>query len=303
MTHGKNATYPRLADEFGFVPADRLIAAVQAIVIVQRDYGDRTNRKHARLKYTIDDRGIEWFRGAVEAQAGFTLEPWRALPEWKIPSYHGWAQQGDGKWFYALDILTGRIADNGAVKLKTALREIVEQTGRNLVATPDQSLLIVDVDDAQRATIDAILKANGVRNDADTFARKALACPALPTCGLALAEAERFLPALLDEVRAAWRAAGLTDDGVPTIRLTGCPNSCARPATGEIGIVGMSLNTYIISVGGNAGATRLNAVYREKVRGEEIAGVLSELFSAYAADRKPGEAFGDFCHRAQPVLV
>lgn len=302
-THGKHATYPRLADELGFVPADRMIEAVTAIVIVQRDYGDRTNRKHARLKYTIDDRGLDWFRSAVEAQAGFTLEPWRPLPEWKLPSYHGWSEQGDGKWFYALDILSGRIGNRGPAKIKTALREIVEQTGRNLVATPEQSLLIVDVDDAQRATIDAILARNQVANDADAFARKALACPALPTCGLALAEAERFLPSLLENVRAEWHAAGLRDEDAPTIRLTGCPNGCARPSTGEIGIVGMSLNSYVVSVGGNAGATRLNSVYREKVSGAQIPVVLRELFDAYAADRRPGEAFGDFCHRAQPVLA
>ena len=302
MTHGKHATFPRLGDEFAFVPPEQLIATVQAIVIVQRDYGDRTNRKHARLKYTIADRGLDWFRAAVETQTGFPLGSWRPLPAWTTPSYSGWVEQGDGKWFYALDIMSGRIADRGDVKLKTALREIVAQTGRNLVATPDQSLLIVDVDDAQRATIDAILKANGVRNDADEFERKALACPALPTCGLALAEAERFLPRLLEMVREVWFAAGL-GDGVPTIRVTGCPNSCARPATAEIGIVGMSLDSYIISVGGNAGSTRLNTVYREKVRGEEIAGVLSELFRTYAADRRPGEAFGDFCHRAEPALV
>jgi len=302
-THGKHATYPRLADEFAFVPPERLIATVQAIVIVQRDYGDRTNRKHARLKYTIDDRGIDWFRSAVEAQAGFALGTWRELPPWTTPEFQGWVAQGDGKWFYALGIMSGRIADRGGVKLKTALREIVTQTGRNLVATPEQSLLIVDVEDAQRATIDAILQANGVVNDADAFERRALACPALPTCGLALAEAERFLPSLLDELREAWYDAGLDADGVPTIRMTGCPNGCARPSTGEIGIVGMSLDTYIISVGGSAGSTRLNTVYREKVKGAEIAAVLAELFRAYAADRRAGEAFGDFCLRAQPAPV
>jgi sulfite reductase (ferredoxin) len=272
------------------------------MVIVQRDHGDRTNRKHARLKYTIDDRGIEWFRGAVEEQTGFALEAWRPLPAWTVPDHHGWVAQGDGKWFYALEILSGRIADHGTVRLKSALRDIVAQTGRNVVATPNQSLLIIDVDARQRATIEAILAANGVRDDADEFARKALACPALPTCGLALAEAERFMPALLDSVRQAWQAAGLRD-GVPTIRMTGCPNSCARPSLGEIGIVGMSLNTYVISVGGNAGSTRLNTVHREKVKGEEIAGVLSELFTAYAAERRPNEDFGDYCHRAQPVLA
>ena len=186
--------------------------------------------------------------------------------------------------------------------MKTALRDIVAQTGRNLVATPNQSLLIVDVDAKQRATIEAILHANGIKNDADEFERKALACPALPTCGLALAEAERVLPDLLGAIRQAWQAAGLRE-GAPTIRMTGCPNSCARPSLGEIGIIGVSLDTYHIYVGGNAASTRLNTLYREKVRGEEIAGVLSELFRNYAADRRPGEAFGDFCLRAQPAFV
>ncbi len=302
MTHGKHATYPRLADEFAFVLPDQLLDVMRAILIVQRDNGDRTNRKHARLKYTIDDRGIEWFRGAVEAQAGFKLGTWRALPAWAVPDYQGWNAQGNGKHFFALDVLSGRIRDAGAARLKTALREIVKATGRNLVATPNQSLLIADVDAAQRAVIDTILQAHGIANDADEFERKALACPALPTCGLALAEAERFLPALLGSVRQAWQAAGLRD-GVPTIRMTGCPNSCARPSLGEIGIIGLSLDTYHIYVGGNASSTRLNTVYREKVKGEEIAAVLSELFRNYAADRRPGEAFGDFCHRAQPALV
>jgi sulfite reductase (ferredoxin) len=302
MTHGKHATYPRLADEFAFVTPEQLLDVMKAIVIVQRDHGDRTNRKHARLKYTIDDRGIAWFREAVEAQAGFSLGQWRPLPEWTVPDYQGWNAQGDGKWFYALDVLSGRVLDKDKVRLKTALRDIVAQTGRNLVATPNQSLLIVDVDAKQRATIEAILHANGIKNDADEFERKALACPALPTCGLALAEAERVLPDLLGSIRQAWQAAGLRD-GAPSIRMTGCPNSCARPSLGEIGIIGVSLDTYHIYVGGNAASTRLNTLHREKVRGEEIAGVLSELFRNYAADRRPGEAFGDFCLRAQPALV
>ena len=302
MTHGKHATYPRLADEFAFVTPEQLIDVMKAIVIVQRDHGDRTNRKHARLKYTIDDRGIAWFRSAVEAQAGFTLGAWRPLPEWTVPDYQGWNAQGDGKWFYALDVLSGRVLDKDNIRMKTALRDIVAQTGRNLVATPNQSLLIVDVDAKQRATIEAILHANGIKNDADEFERKALACPALPTCGLARAEAERVLPDLLGAIRQAWQAAGLRE-GAPTIRMTGCPNSCARPSLGEIGIIGVSLDTYHIYFGGNAASTRLNTLYREKVRGEEIAGVLSELFRNYAADRRPGEAFGDFCLRAQPAFV
>jgi sulfite reductase (ferredoxin) len=303
MTHGKHATYPRLGNEFAFVPADRLLDVVRAIVIVQRDHGDRTNRKHARLKYTIDDRGLEWFRGAVETQAGLTLAPWRPLPAWTIPSYRGWTAQGDGRWFLVLDILSGRVSDAGGARLKSALREIVAQTGHDLIATPDQSLILADVDEAQRARVDAIFAAHGVTNAADTFARRTLACPALPTCGLALAEAERFVPALLDELRAAWNAAGLDDASVPTVRVTGCPNSCARPTLAEIGIIGASLDRYYVYLGGNAASTRLNRVYREKVSGAEIPVVLAELFREYAAHRQPGEGFGDFCLRAETVTA
>jgi sulfite reductase (ferredoxin) len=295
MTHGKHATFPRIADEFAFVPRDRMLDAVRAIVIVQRDYGDRTNRRHARMKYLIADRGLEWFRAEVERVAGFALEPFRPLPPWTIPQPRGWNEQGDGRWFYVLDILSGRIRDGETVKRKTALREIVEATGRDLVATPNQNLLIVDVEDAQRATIDTILARNGVVDDADDFDRRSMACPAMPTCGLALAEAERFMPTLLDEIRAAWSAAGL-GAGAPTIRMTGCPNSCARPTMGEIGLIGVSADSYNVYVGGSAVSTRLNALYREKVRGAEIADVLAPLFATYAAERRDGESFGDFSH-------
>jgi sulfite reductase beta subunit-like hemoprotein len=259
-----------------------MLDAVRAIVIVQRDNGDRANRKHARMKYLIADRGIAWFRAEVERVAGFALEPWRPLPPWTIPEPRGWNAQGDGRWFYVLDILSGRVRDRGAVKLKTALREIVDATGRDLVATPNQNLLIVGVEDAQRATIDAILARNGVSDSADAFDRRAMACPAMPTCGLALAEAERFLPELLDDIRAAWKAANLGENA-PTIRMTGCPNSCARPTMGEIGIIGVSADSYNVYVGGSAVSTRLNAVYRERVRGAEIAGVLAPLFAVYAS--------------------
>jgi sulfite reductase (ferredoxin) len=296
MTHGKHATFPRLADEFAFVPRERLLDAVKAIVIVQRDYGDRTNRRHARMKYLLADRGVAWFRAEVERVAGFTLEPWRPLPPWTVPQPRGWAAQGDGRWFYALDILSGRVRDTETVKLKTALREIVAATGRDLIATPNQNLLIADVDDAQRSTIDAILERNGVVDAHDDFERRAMACPAMPTCGLAVAESERFLPALLADIRAAWFAAGLTDN-VPTIRMTGCPNSCARPTMGEIGIIGLSLDSYHVYVGGTPESTRLNTIFREKVRGAEIASVLAPIFEAYATDAHDGESFGDFSLR------
>ena len=298
MTHGKHATFARLADEFAFVPPERMLDAVKAIVIVQRDNGDRADRKHARMKYLIADRGIAWFRSEVERVAGFALDPWRALPPWTIPEPRGWNAQGDGRWFFAIDVLSGRVRDGETVKLKTALREVVDATGRDLVATPNQNLLIVDVEDAQRATIEAIFAATGVTDSADAFERRAMACPAMPTCGLALAEAERLLPALLDAIRTAWTNAGLTD-GAPVIRMTGCPNSCARPTMGEIGIIGVSADSYHVYVGGSAVSTRLNTLYRERVRGADIAGVLAPLFVAYAGERLDGETFGDFSLRQQ----
>ncbi len=292
MTHGKHATFPRLADEFAFVPPHRLLDAVRAIVIVQRDNGDRTNRKHARLKYLIADRGLAWFRRAVEAEAGFTLEAWRPLPAWRIPEFSGWHEQGDGRFFYTVDIRSGRIA--GATK--RALREIVAITGCDLVATPNQNVLVVDIDPRDRPTIETILTRNEVAAAPDLFERRAIACPALPTCGLALAESERALPQLLASLRDAWTNAGLASDE-PTVRMTGCPNSCARPTLAEIGIVGTSADRYHVYIGGNPESTRLNAIYRENVRLSEIADVLTPLFFSFAQHRRAAESFGDFCAR------
>jgi sulfite reductase (ferredoxin) len=303
MTHGKHETFPRLGDEFAYVSRDRLLDAVRAIVLVQRDHGDRTNRRHARMKYLIADRGLDWFRTEVERNTGFALEPWRPLPPWQAPQFFGWHEQGDGRWFYGLEILSGRIRDDADARTKSALREISASTGRDFFATPNQDILIVDVPPEQRATIDAIFAKHGITNEPDAWAANALACPALPTCGLALAEAERYLPSLLVDVRAAWQAAKLPDDVVPTLRMTGCPNSCARPSTGEIGIIGVSADRYNLYIGGNPEATRLNRLYREKLHGAEIAPALGELFAEYAATRRAGESFGDFCLRAQSELV
>jgi len=300
MTHRQVATYPRLADEFAFVGPDQLLAAARAVVVVQRDYGDRVNRKHARLKYLIDDRGLDWFRAAVEAQAGFPLEPWRPLEPWKVPNFLGWHAQGDGRWFYGLNILSGRIENANGAEVKRALREIVARTGRNLVATPNQNILIVEVDERERSVIDDILARCGVARaaDVDPFEESALACPALPTCGLSLAEAERALPSLLGELRAAWSAAGLAGRA-PVIRMTGCPNGCARPYLGEVGFVGVSADRYNVYVGGNAASTRLNVLFREKVERPQLAPTLAPLFRAYARERLADETFGDYCVRAR----
>jgi sulfite reductase (ferredoxin) len=246
------------------------------------------------LKYTIDDRGLAWFREAVEARAGFALEAWRPLPAWTAPQYFGWNDAGDGTSFYGLSIPSGRVG--GAVKV--ALREIVATFGTTLVATPDQNLLVTGVAAADVAAIDAILARAGVRSPDAISAREknALACPALPTCGLALAESERALPAIVRDIDAALAKLQLDREPI-TIRMTGCPNGCARPYMGEIGIVGMSADRYQLYLGGNAPSTRLNRLYRDGVRAGEIAAVLTPLFVRWRAERNPGEGFGDFCVR------
>src|SRR5450631_249694 len=295
MTHGKTATFPRLADEFAVVPAPRLLEAVRAIVIVQRDHGDRSDRRHARLKYLIADKGVAWFREQVEAVAGFALEAWRPLPPWTSPQFLGWNEAGDGSWFYGVSIANGRVG--GA--LKTALREIVRETRSDLIATPDQNLIVAGIAADGKARVDAILATHAIPAPEALSVREkvAMACPALPTCGLALAESERVLPWIVVQIDEVLQRLNLADDPI-TIRMTGCPNGCARPFMGEIGIVGVSADKYTLYLGGNAASTRLNRVYREGVRAAEIAEVLTPLFARWAAERTPGEEFGDFCLRA-----
>jgi sulfite reductase (ferredoxin) len=297
-THNKPETFARVADEIGFVEPHQLLEVVRAIVIVQRDNGDRANRRHARLKYLIADRGVDWFRGAVEAESGVRFAEWRPLPPWTIPVHNGWHEQGDGRWFYGVAILSGRIADGRGVRRKSALREIVSRFTLDLIATPDQSLLLIDVAPADRAAIDAVLRAHGVPEPADQrpIERHALACPALPTCGLALAESERILPQLLGDIERELAAASL-DPGSVTIRVTGCPNGCARPYLAEIGIVGVSLDRYNVYLGGNSGSTRPNTLFAEKVALAAIAPALRPIIGRYAAERLPDESFGDFSAR------
>jgi sulfite reductase (ferredoxin) len=299
-THGKKQTYPRLADEFAFVAPHQLLAAVRAIVIVQRDWGDRTDRRHARLKYLVADRGLAWLREHVEAEAGFALGAWQPLPEWHMPEFLGWHAQGDGRWFYGLPIASGRVRNTAEVRLKSALRTIVERFALDLQATPDQNLLLIGVPANVRSGIDTILAAHGVPlpHTVSLLERSALACPALPTCGLALAESERALPAILARLESELRALGLEDERI-AIRVTGCPNGCARPYLGEIGLVGTSLDRYNLSLGGNPASTRLNALYRQNVRLEELADVLRPLFVRFRDERQAGESFGDFCLRTQ----
>ncbi len=304
MTHRKPATFPRLADEFGFVDAADLLPFVRAIVEVQRDYGDRVNRKHARLKYTIADRGLDWFRSEVERYAGKRMQPFRPLPPWQHRDYLGWHEQGDGRLFVGLSVENGRIKDDDEIRLRGALRTIVTRFDLDVVLTPQQNVLLVDIPREARADIEAILSAHGVRpiEEISLLERHAMACPALPTCGLALAEAERTLPSLVDTLEVRLAALGLADEPI-SIRMTGCPNGCARPYMSEIGIVGVSADKYNVYLGGSTDSTRLNVLFRELVPAAEIPALLDPLFAAYAREREAGETFGAFCARTSNAPV
>lgn len=298
MTHAKPETFPRVADHLGFVLPEDMLAAVRAVVLVQRDFGDRYNRRHARLKYLIHDRGLEWFRTKVEEYLGKPIQPWQELPLWEFKDYLGWHPQGDDKFFLGISIQNGRIKDDGTFRLKSALRQIVERFRLVLYLTPNQNVLLVNILPEQRLPIEEILRSYGVRpsDQIGNAERYAMACPALPTCGLALTESERVLPGIIDKISAKLAELGLQDEKI-SIRMTGCPNGCARPYMGEIGFVGSGTDAYNLYLGGNLSSTRLNQLYQERVKRDEILTILGPLFAYFKQVRLPGESFGDFCLR------
>ena len=299
MSHGNAETYPRLADVLGFIAPDKVNAVGEAVLTTQRDFGDRTNRKHARLKYTIEDRGIDWFRSEVEKRSGVTFEPARAYNFTTIEDPLGWQECADGTWFYGLHILSGRIKDIDGWPMKTALREIAEVHTGDFRLTPSQNLTISGVTAAQKPVIDGILAKHGWagENDRSGLRKNALSCVALPTCGLALAESERALPDLVGKLEGVLTGAGLRDDAI-SIRITGCPNGCARPYLSEIGLVGRAPNKYALYVGAAYNGTRLNRLMAPSVSIDGAVEMLTPVIQRYAAERNAGETFGDFCHRA-----
>lgn len=297
-THNKEETFARMADEIGFVQAADVYEAVKAIVATQRDYGDRYNRRHARLKYLIHDWGVEKFKAKVEEYFGKPLEPFRPLPPWRYQDFLGWHPQGDGKFFYGLFIANGRILDQGSFKLKSALRKIVEEFQLPLRVTPHQNLLLCEISCDQRQAIQHILEEHGVRDVTalDPLERYSMACPALPTCGLAITESERAIPGVLERIRRLMNRLGLQQEHF-VIRMTGCPNGCARPYLAELGFVGIVPHTYQVWLGGSPDQTRLAEVYIERLPIAELETALEPLLVFYRDRRQQGESFGDFCHR------
>jgi len=297
-THNKPETYPRMASAVCFVEPDDLVPAAKAVVRLHRDWGDRGNRRHARLKYVVAERGENWARERLCEDLGKRLEPCRPMPRFQVPDHLGWHQQGDGRLYLGLPISSGRIVDDERSKLRSALRDIVAQYNIDPILMPSQDIILSEIDPKDRKAIEQTLRAYGVRFGADLTPaeRWALACPALPTCGLALTEAERVSDMLIAEIVERMARWGVERERV-SIRITGCPNGCARPYSGDIGIVGRIPGFYSVYVGGDFEGTRLNEVVAERIRLGEVADRLDPLFALYAASRRDGEGFGDFCHR------
>lgn len=297
MTHNKPETYPRLSDVLGAVAPQDLGAVVEAIIGIHRDHGDRENRKHARLKYIVDEWGLEAFTAEVVRRLG---KPLAAAPDlsWEATHDHlGWHQQRGERWFLGVPVPNGRIID-GDIPLRTALRAVVERWTPGIRLTARQDVLLTGFAHDQRPAVEAVLAAHGVPlvEALAPIQRHAIACPALPTCGLALAEAERVMPDVLTALGAELAGAGIPQEAVH-VRMTGCPNGCARPYSTEIGIVGRGKDRYTLFLGGDADGTRLNGRYADHVAGDAIATTLRPVLVAFAAERGAGERFGDWCGR------
>jgi sulfite reductase (ferredoxin) len=298
MTHNMPKTYPRLATPVAFVEPDDLLDAAAAVVKLHRDWGDRGNRRHARLKYVIAEHGEEWSRERLAEYLGKGLEPCRPLPPLAVPDHLGWHEQGDGKLYLGIPVASGRILDGAGSRTRTALREIVARFGVDPILMPSQDIILSEIRPEDRAAITAILREHEARLAEDMLPaeRWALACPALPTCGLALTEAERVQGDIVADIQRHLARHGLEHERL-SIRITGCPNGCARPYTGDIGIVGRMPGYYALFVGGDFEGTRLNSAIADKVALGAIGATLDPLLALYAADRTAGEGFGDFCHR------
>jgi sulfite reductase (NADPH) hemoprotein beta-component len=297
-THGDAETYPRLGDVVGFVTPEQVIPIATAVVTAQRDFGNRAVRKRARLKYTIDDRGLAWFVAEVERRAGFALAPARTFAFDHNHDRFGWTAGADGRQHLTLRIASGRIQDRGLARHLTGLREIAAIHRGEFRITPNQNLVIASIDSADRPRIEALVKAHGLDGwrTASPLALNALACVALPTCGLAMAEAERYLPDLVNKVEILLGQHGLRHADIH-LRVSGCPNGCSRPYLGEIALVGKAPGRYNLMLGADHRGQRLNTLYRENIDEAAILAALDPLFARYARRRREGERFGDFLHR------
>ena len=298
-THNKEETFARLADPICYVTKDDVYDLVKAIVATQRDYGDRTDRRHARLKYLIHDWGVDKFRSMVEEYFGKPLEPFKPLPDFKYEDFLGWHEQGDGKFFLGISIENGRIKDEGSFQLRTALREIVQQFGLPIRLSAHHNVIFYDIEPEKRSDIEQILARYGVQADPDAInplVRYSMACPAMPTCGLAITESERVMPSVLKRIETLLEKVGLEQEHF-VVRMTGCPNGCARPYMAELGFVGSAPESYQVWLGGSPAQTRLALPYMERLPIDDLETQLEPIFVYFKQSRQSGEKFGDFCYR------
>ncbi len=298
MTHGNAETFPFLAKPICWIPAPALLNVAEAVIKLYRDHGNRADRKRARIKYLVHDWGAPKFRKMLEQYVGGKLARPKPMLIYELDPHLGWHSQGDGRHFYGLSIENGRVKDEGNLRLRTALRKLVERLRPNLRLTPMQDVLLCDLAAEARAEIEHTLAEHGVLrpDQLSTVQKLSMACPAMPTCGLALSESERVMPGVVDQLERELKRLGLENEKL-TVRMTGCPNGCARPYQSDIGIVGRSGDKYTLFVGGRLVGDRLNFVLQDLVPLNQVVPMLVPLLEAFRDDRKAGEGFGDYCTR------
>eukprot|EP00551_Chaetoceros_affinis_P007101 CAMPEP_0203666764 /NCGR_PEP_ID=MMETSP0090-20130426/3755_1 /ASSEMBLY_ACC=CAM_ASM_001088 /TAXON_ID=426623 /ORGANISM="Chaetoceros affinis, Strain CCMP159" /LENGTH=633 /DNA_ID=CAMNT_0050530753 /DNA_START=150 /DNA_END=2051 /DNA_ORIENTATION=- len=297
-THNKESTFARAADHLGFVPKEDMMEVMKSILASQRDHGNRDVRANARMKYLVHTLGIDNFRTLVESYYGKKIQPWKEIEDFKYNDWMGWWEQGDGKLFYGLHVDNGRVKDDGDFRLKTCLRVLVDKFNLDMIISPTQSLIFRDIDPKDKAEIESIMAEHGLTplEQVDPLARLAMACPALPLCGLAQTEAERRMPSYIDRVRSLLNGMNIPEEEI-LMRMTGCPNGCARPYMAELAFVGDGPNSYQIWLGGSPVLTRTAFPYIAKMKDENLEATVEPILAMFIQQRQEFEAFGDFCHR------
>jgi len=298
MTHGKTTTFPRLADVIGFCRPEQAVEVAEEVVKIQRDFGDRSDRRHARLKYTIEDRGVEWFKSELNSRLGWSLDAPHDFDFESTTDRYGWNQDPDGKWNFGLFVEGGRLRS----KARAALCKIASSVDCQFRLTANQNLVIARIDEEAKSLVQDAFHEFGVDDPSSYSALRlnSIACTALPTCSLALAESERYLPTLIDELDNIIDRFDLRDESI-AIRSTGCPNGCGRPYLGEIGLVGKSPGKYNLYLGAGFDGMRLNKLFKQAITHDEIIATLEPILESYSNDRHDNEKFGDFCIRKQLV--
>jgi sulfite reductase (ferredoxin) len=304
MKHNSPKTYPRVATPIMFVPPELFVPATEAVIKLQRDYGDRADRQHARLKYVVQEKGAAWVKQELEKYLGRSMDDPCPMPKFAVDEHTGWHEQGDGKWFLGLPISSGRILDRDGEAIRSGLRAIILEYGMDLRLTADQNIILCDIETAEKPIIEQKLKQYGIklREDVSAAFRNMLACVSYPTCGKALAEAERVKLPLVAEIENAMQRQGVLEDNI-AIRLAGCPNGCSRPYGGDIGIVGRMPDHYSLYIGGDFEGTRLNEKIFDKVPYGSLPEALEPMFALWKKQRSEGESFGDFCQRLGVAAV